>query len=210
MLAMTVLIGGILALSGRWADPWLWGYGAVWATLSCWAVLGLNDNLAKERFTPPTQGADRVPLQAIRVAALAHITAGALDVGRWHLSDTVPVMARSIGLAGMAIGATLIFRAMHENHFFSSVVRIQHERGHRVVDTGPYAVVRHPGYAGMIVAMPFSGLALGSWVSVGCALVYSALILRRVFFEDAFLRTHLDGYQSYAQRVPARLVPAVW
>jgi protein-S-isoprenylcysteine O-methyltransferase Ste14 len=170
----------------------------------------LDDDLARERFHPPEPGADAVPLRVIRLAALAHLFAGALDIGRLHLSDTVPPFLRVAGLVGMAAGAALIFRAMLENHYFSAVVRIQTDRGHRLVDTGPYAVVRHPGYLGMILAMPFSGLALGSWLAVGLALVYSALILRRVAFEDAFLRDRLEGYAEYCRRVPARLVPALW
>ena len=110
----------------------------------------------------------------------------------------------------MALAMVLVYRAMHENKFFSSVIRVQTDRGHRVVETGPYSLVRHPGYAGMIAAMPLSGLALGSWLSFGVALVYSAMIVRRVLFEDAFLLQNLDGYPAYARRVTGRLVPRVW
>ena len=66
----------------------------------------------------------------------------------------------------MAVSVGSFFRAMMANRFFSAVIRIQNDRGHHVVDQGPYAVVRHPGYAGMIPSMPFSGLALGSWLGV--------------------------------------------
>ncbi|HMF60080.1 MAG TPA: hypothetical protein VK595_06905, partial [Vicinamibacterales bacterium] len=69
---------------------------------------------------------------------------------------------------------------------------------------------RHPGYVGMIAAMPLSGLALGSWVSFGIALAYSALILRRVMFEDAFLLRNLPGYAEYTRRVTRRLLPGMW
>ena len=104
----------------------------------------------------------------------------------------------------------MFYRAMHENRFFSAVVRVQEERGHRVIDSGPYSIVRHPGYAGLILVPPFSGLALGSWLAVGLGLVMSALVLRRVLFEDSFLRKNLDGYAAYTLRVPHRLVPRVW
>ena len=104
----------------------------------------------------------------------------------------------------------LIVRAMLANRFFSAVVRIQDDRGHHVVDRGPYSIVRHPGYAGMIVFAPLSGLALGSWLSVAVAFVYSALVARRVLFEDRFLRTNLDGYQAYTERVRYRLVPGLF
>jgi protein-S-isoprenylcysteine O-methyltransferase Ste14 len=104
----------------------------------------------------------------------------------------------------------LVFSAMLANRFFSPVVRIQKERGHRVVDRGPYAVVRHPGYVGMITSIPFSALVLGSWIGFALAAAYSILIFRRVLFEDAFLRANLEGYAAYAERVRYRLVPRVW
>jgi len=90
------------------------------------------------------------------------------------------------------------------------VVRIQEDRGHRLVDTGPYAVIRHPGYAGMISAIPLGALALGSWLAVAVALLYSILIWRRVRFEDRFLQENLAGYEAYTRRVRYRLVPGVW
>jgi len=209
-LMMTLVTSGIFLLSGRWTDPWLWLYALLWAGLSLRALLSIDENLAQERFHPPTAGADRLPLAAVRLFALAHLVGGALDIGRWHLTDTVPSVVRATALVGMVLGAALIFRAMRENYFFSSVVRIQTERGHRLIDTGPYAVVRHPGYAGMILAIPLSGLALGSWISFGFALMYAALILRRVVFEDDFLRHGLAGYEGYTERVRSRLIPAIW
>ena len=129
---------------------------------------------------------------------------------RWQFSH-VPDGVRVLGLVGMAISVGLIFRAMMANRFFSAVVRIQKDRGHHVIDQGPYGVVRHPGYAGMIPSMPFSGLALGSWLSaLRSASAYSLLMLRRVLFEDAYLRAHLAGYAEYAARVRYRLIPGVW
>jgi Putative protein-S-isoprenylcysteine methyltransferase len=110
----------------------------------------------------------------------------------------------------MAAGLTMFFRAMRENRFFSAVVRIQSDRGHRVVDTGPYSIVRHPGYAGLLLVPPVSGLALGSWLAFAVGVMMSMMVVRRVLFEDAFLREHLEGYRAYAQRVPHRLIPGVW
>jgi len=119
-------------------------------------------------------------------------------------------IARGFALAGMTLGFLLFFRAMRENRFFSTVVRIQSERGHRVVATGPYSIIRHPGYAGMIVSVPLSGIALGSWAGAALGLVYSAMMMRRVAFEDGFLQQSLGGYAEYATRVPYRLLPRVW
>jgi protein-S-isoprenylcysteine O-methyltransferase Ste14 len=208
-LAVTVAGGGLLALSGRWIDPWFWTYLAIWAALGTYAMLVLDDDLARERFRPPSPGADRLSLRFIRLIALAHLIVGALDSGRWQLAP-VPLPLQAVSMIGMAASFAVVFHAMRVNRFFSAVVRIQDDRGHHVVDTGPYALVRHPGYAGMIPAMPFSALALGSWAAFIVSLVYVALILRRVVFEDAFLHAHLTGYADYARRVRYRLVPGIW
>lgn len=200
----------VLTLSGGWSNPWLWAYCAVWSTTITYGVLGIDADLARERFDPPTQGADRAALICIRLLGLTHLVVGALDGGRWHLTAPVPSALRAAALAGMGLSMWIVFRSMHENRYFSSVVRVQHDRGHQVVQTGPYALIRHPGYAGMLAAIPFSGLALGSWVSFAIALGYSVLIVRRVLFEDAFLQRHLDGYPAYAARVTHRLIPGTW
>jgi protein-S-isoprenylcysteine O-methyltransferase Ste14 len=208
-MAVTLVGGIVLLVSGQWADPWLWAYIACWAGVSMYALLSIDDDLARERFSPPEAGADRLSLRAVRLIALAHLVVGALDAGRLHWSS-VAAPIRIVGFAGMAGACLVVFHAMLTNRFFSAVVRIQKDRGHHVIDTGPYGVIRHPGYAGMILMAPFSGLALGSWISVAIALVYSGLILRRVMFEDAFLRGNLDGCDAYASRVRYRLIPGVF
>jgi protein-S-isoprenylcysteine O-methyltransferase Ste14 len=209
-MGMVVVVNGIvLGVSGRWHDPWLWTYCGIWTATITYGLLGIGNELAAERFTPPVKGADTVALRFVRLTGFAHLLVGALDTGRWHVAP-VPDSIRAAALAGMAMAMVLVYRAMHENRFFSAVVRIQADRGHHVIESGPYSLVRHPGYAGMIAAMPLSGLALGSWLSCAVAVVYSAMILRRVFFEDAFLLENLEGYAAYARRVTGRLVPRLW
>jgi protein-S-isoprenylcysteine O-methyltransferase Ste14 len=200
----------VFALAGTLRDAWLWAYVGVWSTASAYALLGMDEELAKERFRPPTAGADGVAMRFLRVAALSHLIVGALDAGRWHLNSPLPAAVRGAALAGMAAGLAMFYRAMRENRFFSSVVRLQTERGHRVIDSGPYRTVRHPGYAGLVLMPPLSGLALGSWLAAGIGAAISLMVIRRVLLEDSFLRAHLDGYVSYAQRVPHRLIPGVW
>ena len=199
----------VFALAGTWRDPWLWAYTGVWSAASFYALFSLDEDLARERFHPPTAGADGVALHFVRIAAVAHLLVGALDSGRWHLTPVSPGL-RAFSLAAMTATFGMFYRAMHENRFFSAVVRVQNERGHHVIDSGPYASVRHPGYAGLILGIPFSGLALGSWLAAGIGLVMSGLILRRVMFEDAFLRKNLEGYDAYSHRVQHRLIPGVW
>jgi len=208
--AITIIIAvAIFGLSGRWTDPWLWAYVGVFAAAGLYAALALADDVARERFKPPEAGADRLWLRAVRLSAIANVIVGALDVGRWHLT-TVASPIRWVALAIMIATVALIFHAMTTNRFFSAVIRIQRDRGHQVVDRGPYRIIRHPGYAGMIPAVPASALVMGSWLGFAFALTYSLLMIRRVWFEDAFLRTNLDGYVEYASRVRYRLVPGFW
>jgi protein-S-isoprenylcysteine O-methyltransferase Ste14 len=199
----------VLVLLNGGFDTWLALYLLVWSIFGVYAMVSIDDDLARERFRPPEPGADRAPLRAIRLLALAHVVVGTLDAGRWHLAP-VPDTLRALALVMMVPSALFVVEAMRANRFFSPVVRVQKERGHRVVDSGPYGTIRHPGYLGMIVAVMCSGLALGSWLGFALAALYAALILRRVFFEDAFLQANLEGYADYARRVPYRLIPGGW
>lgn len=209
LLVTTLIAVGLFVLAGTWRDPWLWAYVGVFTMIGVVAMASIDDDLARERFRPPSPGADRLSLRMIRLIALAHLVVGVLDSARFHWS-TVPSWLRVIGLVGFGASFLLVVRAMAVNRFFSAVVRVQGDRGHYVIDRGPYAIVRHPGYAGMIPAVPFSALALGSWPSLALALMYSGLILRRVLFEDRFLHANLEGYDTYARRVRHRLIPGAW
>lgn len=210
LLFVVVLSGSLVALTGTPRDPWLWAYIGAWIVAFIGLVASADDDLMRERFHPPEASADQTALRFIRFIALATMIVGALDVGRWHLAPAVPSPLRIAGLAGMIAGCALIAASMRANRFFSAVVRVQRDRGHRVVSSGPYARIRHPGYAGMIFGVPLSALALGSWLGVGLALTYAALIVRRVAFEDGFLQRNLEGYREYASMVRYRLVPGAW
>lgn len=96
------------------------------------------------------------------------------------------------------------------NRFFSAVVRLQTDRGHHVVTAGPYRIVRHPGYVGIIVGCMCSPIALGSWLAAVPMVPCLALFVRRTVLEDRFLRENLDGYADYANRVRYRLLPGLW
>jgi protein-S-isoprenylcysteine O-methyltransferase Ste14 len=109
-------------------------------------------------------------------------------------------------LAGYALGAW----ALIENPFFSGMVRIQHERDHRVVSSGPYAWVRHPGYAGALLTYLATPLFLDSlWAFVPVAFLSIVLVVR-THLEDQTLRQQLPGYPDFAGRVRYRLVPGIW
>ncbi len=122
------------------------------------------------------------------------------------VSTIVPVAAGIV----FALGTVLVAWAITANPFFSSVVRIQTERGHSVASGGPYALVRHPSYTGMIVTTLATPVLLGSrWGFVPAALLGATVLLRTVG-EDRVLHAELPGYAEYAARVRFRLVPGVW
>ena len=211
LLAFTLLGAGLMALAGDWRSPYLWSLVVAMAALGLWVVFRVLDpDLARERFHPPSRGADATALVWVRLSALAIFVFGPLDSGRLHWSAAVPPGARIVGIGGFLLGAWLTFRAMAANRFFSSVIRIQSERGHQVVDRGPYASIRHPGYLGMALLAPMAALALGSWWALVPAGLYASLILRRAATEDRFLRRNLPGYVEYAARVKFRILPRIW
>ena len=100
---------------------------------------------------------------------------------------------------------------MSVNTHFEKTVRIQHDRGHRVVDSGPYRIVRHPGYLGTIIGFVLATpLLLGSWWAFAPAVVAAAFLVVRTALEDRTLNKELDGYQTYTQNVRYHLLPGAW
>ena len=125
--------------------------------------------------------------------------AGDLGVA-WHVA----------GAVALAAGLELSSWAMIANAYFSTAVRIQDERGQRVVSSGPYWFVRHPGYVGLILEAIGVPLLLGSWWALIPGVAGAVCMAIRTSFEDRMLRAELPGYQDYAQRVRYRLVPGIW
>lgn len=210
LLVTVVVCGGMLALSGQWDSPLIWTFMVGMSGITLYALTAMTSDLADERFHPPSPGLDRVALRWVRISALAAVVVAPLDGGRFHWSPPPPDSVRAAAMVGALLAFALCFRAMVVNRYFSSVIRIQSDRGHRVVDSGPYAFIRHPGYAGMIAGVPMMAIGFGSWWGLAFASVYSLLILRRVMVEDRFLRANLPGYPDYAARVTNRLVPGIW
>lgn len=117
---------------------------------------------------------------------------------------------RAGALVPAAAGYILTGWAMLENRFFSGTVRIQTDRGHAVVSSGPYRLVRHPGYAGSLLATICVPFILGSWWAYLPAGIAMAALVTRTALEDRLLRHRLDGYQAFAAHTRWRLVPGVW
>jgi len=148
------------------------------------------------------------PLMAISLSFPLVITAG-LD-HRYGWSSAFPLWLNIIGFILIAVGYTFGVWAFIENRFFSSVVRIQTDRGHVVCDTGPYRIMRHPGYAGNILPLLGIVLALGSVWTVIPAIVALVIAIVRTALEDRTLQEELPGYREYAQRVHYRLLPGIY
>jgi len=146
----------------------------------------------------------------IIVIMFLHWAVAGIDRGRLHASDIVPALLEGIALVLFGLAWIVLLWAMHVNWFFSSIPRIQSERGHVVITTGPYRFVRHPGYTAALVAAVTSGIALGSWISTFIAPVALALLVWRTTVEDRMLRRDLPGYPEYVSRVRYRLVPGIW
>jgi protein-S-isoprenylcysteine O-methyltransferase Ste14 len=204
-------------VSGRW--DWLvgWAYVGLSLLLSMLtqAVLAWRyPELWVERVTSlEKEGVkpwDRwlVPFISILGPALLIGVAG-LDV-RYGWSPELPLAAHLGGLVGILLGYSIGSWALFSNPFFSGVVRIQTERGHRVVSHGPYRFVRHPGYAGNLLYYLGVPLFFGTlWAYLPAALLLLITVIRTAL-EDRTLQAELHGYASYAGRVHFRLLPGVW
>jgi protein-S-isoprenylcysteine O-methyltransferase Ste14 len=164
---------------------------------------------ARSRFQAGTKTWDLVVVSIILTAIVATLPVAALDAGRFH-GSAVPWWAVVAGYAADLIAVAGTTWAQAVNPFFEPGVRIQNERRHQVIDTGPYRLVRHPGYVSalfLIVGIPLSLGSLWGLVPAGLA---AAATLVRTRLEDDFLQGQLAGYREYARRVRWRLVPGVW
>ncbi|WP_027058751.1 methyltransferase family protein [Mesorhizobium loti] len=210
------VMGALLFLSAgtlHWPGAWVYLLGMVGLSLIMGITLAQRDpGLMNERLSPPIQknqtAADKVLLSIFLLAMLGWQIFMGLDI-RYGWS-TVPVWAQVVGTLVLLVGIWICYLTMLENSFAAPVVKIQDERGQRVITTGPYSYVRHPMYAGAILFLAGTALLLGSWWGLALVLVFIALLAIRTFIEEKTLRTGLRGYDNYANEVRYRLIPMVW
>jgi len=218
-LIITYLLIPLVLLVCGW-DP---GWWQAWVYSLLIFAAGVGGRILAERrhpgLTAERQNTESVqkakawdkvlaPLMAISLSFPLVIVAGLDHRYRW--SPVFPVWINILGLILVAIGYTLGVWALVENRFFSSVVRIQTERGHVVCDSGPYRIVRHPGYAGNILPLPGIVLALGSLWTLIPAVAALVIAILRTALEDRTLQEELPGYREYANRVRYRLFPGIY
>jgi protein-S-isoprenylcysteine O-methyltransferase Ste14 len=174
--------------------------------------LKLDPGLIEERISrkrPGAQGWDRMFVGILLLATLGIYVVAGLD-HRWKWTQPMPGWVMGAGMLSIVLSGGLMIWAMKVNPFFSAIVRLQTDRGHHVVTTGPYRFVRHPGYTGGLLMNLGLPLLLGSlWALIPSSVASLDLIIRTVP-EDRFLHRELEGYADYAKRVKWKLLPGVW
>jgi len=207
----------LLACGGDfgWWQAWIYSLLFVAASIGgrIWAEQRHPGLMTERQNIESLQGAkawDKVlaPLMALSIGFPLVIVAG-LD-HRYGWSPEFPSWLVLLGFILISLGYAFAAWALAENRFFSSVVRIQTDRGHVVCDRDPYRIVRHPGYAGSILPLLGIVLALGSvWALIPAAAALIITVIRTVL-EDRTLQEELPGYQDYAQRVRYQLIPGIY
>jgi protein-S-isoprenylcysteine O-methyltransferase Ste14 len=197
-----------------WPQAWIFlaalgGLGLV----SGLAISRSDPDLVRERMRGPIQrdqkSWDKVLISIFFALWMSQYVLIGLDAVRFHWSD-VPLWLQVVGGLGIASGFYACHVVLMTNTFAAPVVKIQSERKHQVISTGPYAHVRHPMYAGAVPLIVGTPLLLGSWYGLIWSAALIALVGYRAVLEENTLKAELEGYDAYAARVRYRLVPGVW
>jgi len=201
---------GTVHWPAAWAYLILFVAGAFW--LSLW-LARRDPALLAERLKSPVQEGqpvwDKFFILLMTVAWCAWLVLIGLDAVRFRWS-VMPLWLQCAGAALVVLSFWMIGRVFRENPFLTAVVRIQTERGHTVVSTGPYAIVRHPLYVSMLIYLPATALVLGSWAGLAASAFFVGALVFRTAMEDRELQRGLAGYPEYAARVRYRLIPFIW
>jgi len=212
VVALVIVLLFLLAGRWNWFEGWAFiGIGTLGQGISALCVRFKNPGLLSKRgeMGKGTKAWDKFVLGAFGVAYLAILTVGALDAR--HEWSVMAGWLWGVGVVLYLFFVIVVTWAMCVNPFFEKTVRIQSERGHRVIDSGPYRVIRHPGYLGSSVGFTLgTPLVLASWWALVPAFAGVVCLVIRTMLEDRALRRELPGYEAYAQRVRYRLVPGIW
>jgi protein-S-isoprenylcysteine O-methyltransferase Ste14 len=205
-----------MIISGAWGWWEAWAYATInilgFIISRVLAARRNPDIIAERARSMELQDAkpwDRILSPMLAFGALLILIVAGADKG-FGWSVPFSLNAKMAALLVIVLGYVIGSWALIENKFFSGVVRIQTDRGHRVVTTGPYRFVRHPGYAGALwtyLAMPV--LLDSLWAFIPAVLLVGVLILR-TSLEDRTLRAELPGYREYTQKTRYRLIPGIW
>jgi len=214
VLGMLVLFGAILfALAGRldWWEAWIF-LGIDLAGILANGLWGLSHNPEmineRGRIGPNAKNWDKVLGAFYTLFLVATFVIAGLDE-RFGWS-AAPLWAKVLGGIGFVVSLLITFWVMATNTYLSTIVRIQEERGHTTVTSGPYRFVRHPMYVGILLMSMGMPLLLGSWWAMIPGALIVVWVIIRTALEDRTLQAELGGYQEYAARVKYRLIPGIW
>lgn len=209
--ALVLWLGG----DPRWTEGWI--FSAWFVGLCGFTVVWLarkDPALLAERFRKPGTGGqsrrDQIIVYLIGLGFAAWTVFLGLDGRRFRFTPRLPLAAEVLGAAMLAGAAFFIFRSFADNTFTSPLARIQKERGHRVVSTGVYGMVRHPMYLGAILMFAGGALLCNALAALAVAAALAGVVAVRIGGEEALLVAELEGYVEYRTRVRWRLVPHVW
>ncbi len=194
--------------------PWIFfGASFIHYSISTAVQYKLNPELLVQRLKRRRKGSklwDEILMRASNLMVLIAVPAVAgLDIGRFQ-SPSLDVLFASVGFVLFIISTIFLNWAMAVNPHFEPTVRIQKDRGHKVITSGPYEIVRHPGYLAGILFTLSIPLIIGSVFTFIPSGIYSLLMMIRTSLEDKTLHKELDGYSEYAKRVRYRLFPEIW
>ncbi len=208
----------LFAAAGRFDLPRAWAYfGVMLAYLvlsQAVMFLFFRDRIAEvinERGSKHegTKGWDKIMGLLYGISLLVAPVVAGLDIGRFGWSS----LSRSLLIPGLIVtvlGNALAQWAILSNRHFEKTVRIQSERDHHVVTTGPYRFVRHPGYVGIIAfSLAFPCIVGSAWAFIPAGITVLTMVVRTAL-EDRTLRCELEGYAEYSQGTRFRLVPGLW
>ncbi len=220
ILARSLIFAAIFAAllfvpAGTVAWPGAWVFLAMMAVVSVGGMVWLarhDPELLRERLRPPIQAGQQAWDRALMLGFMPLWFGWYVLMGFDHRFgwSSVPGSLQGLGAILLAGGIYISWETLRANSFAAPVVKVQRERGHRVVSTGPYAYVRHPMYASVVLFAFGVPLLLGSWWGLAVAPLLILALAVRAVFEERMLKAELAGYADYAAKVRYRFVPHLW
>ena len=215
-IGFLVLIQAVALFTSVWRWDWwnAWAYLGlylVFLAINAFILLGKHKQLVEERSQvgEGAKGWDKVIGGITAFGGLLILILAGMDQ-RFGWAGSLPLRVQIAAFILLGLSYPLFTWAMVSNKFFSTIVRIQKERGHTVQTGGPYRFVRHPGYVSLLMSYISIPIALGSlWACIPLALLVVNLFIRTAL-EDRTLQNELDGYKEYAGQVRYRLIPGFW
>jgi protein-S-isoprenylcysteine O-methyltransferase Ste14 len=215
LVGQVVLFGLLLFVAAgtlNWWNAWLYlGLFVVLAAANGVYLLHRNPEVVAERGRTHqgTKQFDRILMSLYSLCYLLLCVVAGLDRGHLHWAELSWTWAL-LGAVLMVASMVPVAAAMGVNRSLETTVRIQLERDHQVVSSGPYRIVRHPMYVGMLMQVPATALVLGSSLAMLPALVCVVLVVVRTALEDRMLQAELPGYADFALVTRFRLIPGLW